>query len=220
MGSRPELPIQGAPYARYIAIAGVTVLLILLVVVLATKPQVRSGLEPGTRVPPFAVPLANGDLHGSADIAVHAHEGERGNVPACEERRPGALNICALYERGPVVLALFVNSGSCPSVLSRMQAVASRFKDVSFVAVAMRAGQGETRRLLRRDRLRIPVGYDEQGALAALYRVLSCPQVNFIYPGGHTEGKAMLSEPSEAALESRVSRLLAASRAHGWSPRG
>lgn len=219
MGSLPELPIQGAPYARYIAIVGVTVLLIVLVVVLVSKPQLHSGLKPGTKVPPFAVPLATSSLNGSADIAVHAHEGQRGKVPACEERPPGALNICALYERGPVVLALFVNSGACPAVLAEMQAAAARFSDVSFAAVAMRAGHTEARRLVSEQKLSIPVGYDEQGALTALYRVLSCPQLNFIYPGGRTEGKPLLARPSQARLESRVRQLLSAAQAQGWSPR-
>jgi hypothetical protein len=219
MESPPELPIQGVPYARYIAIVGVSVLLIVLAVVLVSKPQLHSGLKPGTKVPPFAVPLASGTLNGSADIALHAHEGQRGKVPACEERPAGALNICALYEKGPVVLALVVDSGSCPAVLKEMQDVAGRFKDVSFAAVTMRSGHAEARGLVREQKLTIPLGFDEQGALTALYRVLSCPQLDFIYPGGRTQGKPMLSRPSEAALEARVSKLIASSRAEGWSPR-
>jgi hypothetical protein len=183
VGSPPELPIQGVPYARYIAIGGITILLIVLVVALVSKPHISSGLKAGAQVPPFAAPLATGALKGNPDIALHAKEGQRGKVPACAEREPGALNICALYERGPVVLALFVNEGSCPAVLSEMQAAARRFPEVSFAAVAVRAQQTEVRHLVRSKRLSIPVAYDEEGVLAGLYRMLSCPQLSFISPG-------------------------------------
>lgn len=216
MGSQPELPIQGVPYARYIAIGGVAILLIALVVALLSKPHITSGLQAGKQVPPFAAPLASGTLKGNPDIALHAKEGERGKVPACRERQSGALNICALYERGPVVLALFVNEGSCPVVLSELQAAAKQFPEVSFAAVAVRAQQREIRRLVRQKRLSIPVGYDEEGVLAGLYRMLSCPQLSFIYPGGRMQSDALLQRPAPAALDARVQSLLADSRAQGW----
>ncbi len=216
MGSRPELPIQGAPYARYIAIGGIAILLIVLVVVLLGNPHVSSGLKPGTKVPPFAVPLATGELNGKADIAVHAKEGSRGNVAACQERPPGALNICALYERRPVVLALFVTLGSCSKVLPVLQAAARRFPEVSFAAVATGGQHAEIRHLVRHEGLRIPVGFDEEGQLVGLYNVLSCPQLSFIYPGGVMQS-VLTQTPSAAALDARVGKLLAASRARGWS---
>ncbi len=216
MGSRPELPIQGVPYARYLAIGVIAILLILLVVALVSKPHISSGLKAGVQVPPFAAPLATGTLKGNPDTALHAKEGERGKVPACAERPPGALNICALYERGPVVLALFVNEGSCPAVLSEMQAAAKRFPEVGFAAVAVRAQQAEVRHLVRRGRLSIPVGYDEEGVLAGLYRMLSCPQLSFIYPGGRMQSDALLQRPTPAGLDARVQALLADARARGW----
>lgn len=217
MGSPPELPpIQGVPYARYIAIGGISVLLIVLVVALVTKPHVGSGLKAGTQVPAFAAPLATGSLKGNPDIARHAKEGARGKVPACQERQPGALNICALYERGPVVLALVVNLGSCPAVLGELQTAAARFPEVSFAAVVVRAQQAEALHLVRHDRLSIPVGYDEEGELAGLFRMLSCPQLNFVYPGGRLQSDSLLRRPAQAGLDARVRSLLAASRARGW----
>lgn len=216
MGSLPELPIQGAPYARYIAIGVVAVLLIVSIVALTTKPHISSGLKAGAQVPPFAVPLATGRLKGNPDIAIHADEGARGKVPACQERQPGALNICALYERGPVVLALFVNAGSCTAVLPELQAAARRFPQVSFAAVAVRAQHSEARHLVHRERLSIPVGFDEEGELAGLYRMLSCPQLSFIYPGGRMQSDALLERPTPAALDARVRGLLAGARARGW----
>ncbi len=219
MGSRPEPPIQGVPYARYIAIGGIAILLVVLVVVLVSKPKLNNGVKPGTQVPAFAVPLASGDLKkGAADTAVHADEGSRGKVPACKERGAGILNICELYERGPVVLALFIDEGSCANVLSEMQAASRRFPEVSFAAVALKAQHPEVRELVRNKKLSIPVGFDEEGALAGFYRVLSCPQLSFISPGGTMQSKALLEAPSPAVLDERVSRLVAASRAQGWRP--
>lgn len=216
MGSRPELPIQGVPYARYIAIGGIAVLLVALVVVLLGKPHVSSGLKAGAKAPPFAVPLATGALDGKADIAVHADEGSRGKVAACQERQPGALSICELYERHPVVLALFVNAGSCPKVLAQLQAAAQRFPEVSFAAVATGGQHAEIRQLVHHDRLTIPVGFDEEGQLVGLYNVLSCPQLNFIYPGGVVQSNALTQAPSASELDTRVERLVDASRARGW----
>ena len=67
---------------------------------------------------------------GDANIARHAHEGESGEVPACSVRGSQVLNICELSERAPVVLALFVNGGSCPRVLGEMQALQGSFPGV------------------------------------------------------------------------------------------
>jgi hypothetical protein len=59
----------------------------------------------------------------------------------------------------------------------------------------------------------LPVGVDNDGVLASLYKVFSCPQVNFAYPGGAVQSKALLGGPSLASLRARVSALVAASRA-------
>jgi hypothetical protein len=216
--SHSQRPVQGAPYGRYVAIAGAIALLGVLAWLLIGKPHVRGGLRPGQMVPPFAAPLAIGGLEGDPDIAVHANEGERGLVPACRERGESILNICELYERRPVVLALFINGGACNSVLSELQAAAMRYRDVSFAAVAVKGAHAEVGRLVRRRGLSFPVAFDRHGVLASLYGMLSCPQLSFIYPGGRLQGRTLPEQPSQAALESRVQALLAASKARGWQP--
>ena len=58
---------------------------------------------------------------------------------------------------------------------------------------------------------------DSDGALAALYKVASCPQVSFAYPGGVVQSKALLARPAPATLRARVSELVAArGEARGW----
>jgi len=183
-----------------------------------TKSNGAGGVEPGHRVPPFAVPLALGSLNGDADVATHADDGAAGKHPACSERGAGILNVCQLYEQGPVVLALFVNGGSCPAIVSDMQALAPSFAGVQFAAVAIKGDRGALRKLVRSRALSLPVGIDNDGALAALYKVASCPQVTFVYPGGVVQSKALLTRPPRATLRARVSELVAAARARGWRP--
>ena len=71
------------------------------------------------------MPLALSNLNGDSNVATHADEGGAGHVARLQAfAGPQILNICQLYEQGPVVLALFVDAGSCPDVLSDMQALA------------------------------------------------------------------------------------------------
>src|SRR5690349_11294987 len=97
-----------ARYGRYVGLLALFIVVLITLNTILTKPNGSKGIEPGRAVPPFAVPLVTGNLSGDADIATHAHEGGRGDVAACQERSAEILNICQLYERGPVVLALFL----------------------------------------------------------------------------------------------------------------
>jgi hypothetical protein len=213
--SAPE-PAARLRYGRYVGLLAVLILVLITVNTIVTKPNGDRGIEPGHSLPPFAVPLALGDLVGDADVATSADQGAAGRVPACQERGPQILNVCQLYERGPVVLALFVDSGSCPAIVSDLQALAPSFPGVQFAAVAIKGERGQLRRLVRTRGLTLPVGIDHDGALAALYKVATCPQVTLAYPGGLVQSRALLSRPAPATLRARVSELLAASRARGW----
>jgi hypothetical protein len=206
----------GPRYRRYVGVLGLLVVVLIVINAALTTPNGLMGVEPGHRLPPFAVPLALGSVNGDADIATHANEGAAGKHPACSERGAGILNVCQLYEQGPVVLALFVDAGACPAIVSDLQALAPSFPGVQFAAVAIKAGRSELRRLVRTHGLSLPVGIDSDGALATLYKVASCPQVTFAYPGGVVQSKALLSRPARATLRARVSELVAAARARGW----
>jgi hypothetical protein len=206
-------------YGRPLALLVLLALVGVLAWIAIDKPHALTGVRPGTKAPPFAAPLALGGLEGDSDVAVHRNEGQRGRVPACRERGSGILNICALYEKGPVVLALFIDGSACDGVLPELQAASRRFPAVSFAAVAVKGAHAEVRRLVRRERLTIPVGFDRDGSLAALYRMASCPQLSFIYPGGVMQSRALLEQPSTSTLARRVRALVAASEARGWRPR-
>jgi hypothetical protein len=195
------------------------ILALITINTLMTKPNGARGIAQGQAIPPFAVPLALGSLDGDADIATGPDQGAAGRVPACAERGPQILNVCQLYERGPVVLALFVNGGSCPAVLSDMQALAPAFPKVSFAAVAIKGERGSLLRLIRERGLsRVQVGFDSDGVLTGMYKMASCPQVSFVLPGGVVQSPALLAAPSRATLRTRVSELVAAAAARGSKP--
>lgn len=206
-------------YGRYVGLLGIVLLALITLNTLLTKPNGSAGIAPGQPLAPFAVPLAEDDVHGDADIATHANDGEAGKVPACSERGTGILNICELYEQGPVVLALFVDQGGCQEVVEQLQRLAGQFPSVRFAAVAIEGNsshfdalRASLRTLIRSERLTIPVGIDSDGVLASLYKVASCPQVNFAYQGGVVQSRALLGSASAGTLHKRIQQLLAAHR--------
>jgi hypothetical protein len=205
-------------YGRWVGVLALVILALITLNTVLTKPNGAAGLAAGATMPPFALPLVTSGLQGDADIATHANDGQAGKHPACTLRGPRILNICQLYERGPVVLTLFVDDGACARILTDMQTLAPSFPAVRFAAVSIKGNRTALRALVRSRRLSFPVGVDSDGALATLYKVASCPQVTFAYPGGTTQGKPLLARPPLATLRSRVAELLADSRARGWRP--
>jgi hypothetical protein len=217
--STPELYYRGRYGRGSGRIAGVVGLVILVAITIntaLTKPNGATGIPPGGRMAPFAVPLVTSDLKGDANVATRKDEGSAGRRPACSVREARVLNVCQLYEQGPVVLALFVDKGSCAGILGDMQKLAPSFPGVRFAAVAIKGDRAQLRRLVRSKGMTLPVGIDEDGALAVVYKLASCPQVTFAYPGGVVQSKALLLRPSLATLRTRVSGLVAAARARGW----
>ncbi len=207
---------MGSRYARYVAVAGLSVLVGITLYAELTRHGDAIGLRPGERMPPFAAPLAIGGPKGDVNVATKPNEGSAGRRPACQVRGQGILNVCQLYERGPVVLALFVDSGSCTKILDRMQAASASFPGVSFAAVALKGEAADVAKLVGRHKLRLPVGVDSDGILGGLYRVAGCPQVTFAYPGGVVQGATLLHTPSRPELEARLRTLVAGARARGW----
>jgi hypothetical protein len=214
----PRGGIAGSRYGIYVAILAAIALAAFAVHLALTSPKGATSLPPGARIPPFAAPFAVGGPPGEVDVATHANEGQKGKVPACSERGPAILNICQLYERGPVVLALFFDAGSCAGVLDDLQRLAQVFPRVGFAAVAIKEEAASVARTMRSKHLTLPVGVDQDGRLGLLYTMVSCPQVSFVYPGGVVQSPALLGRPPLAMLRARVAELIAASRARGWKP--
>ncbi len=220
-GHGPLLGSYPNRYGRYVGVLVVVILVLFTINALLTKSNGSRGIEPGQAIPPFASPLALGKLNGDVNVARHPNEGSAGTTPACDVRGAGVLNVCELYARGPLVLALFVNASSCPGVLSEMQALAGSYPGVSFAAVAIKGERGPLLELIHKQGLTsVQVGFDSDGVLASLYKVASCPQVSFVLPGGVMQSPALLDTPSRQVLNARVASLVAAARARGWRQPG
>jgi hypothetical protein len=171
------------------------------------------GLERGTELPPFAVPLAAGAGEGDANVFPGPGRGPDGEPPACTVRGPDVLNVCELAERGAVVLAFVVTrSGDCARQVDALDRAAARVDGVEFAAVAVREDRDRLRELIRSRGWRVPVGYDSDGAVGNLYGLgVVCPLLTFAGRDGRVAG-THLGLLDAAALES-AARALAAGRA-------
>ena len=151
---------------------------------------------PGARLPPFAVPLALSDLNGDADVATRADDGEAGQgagVQGARGAHPERLRTLRTW------------SGRARAVRRRRLLPAGPERDAGAraafprCALRRRGDQGRTRAAAGADArakgLTFPVGIDTDGALAELYKVATCPQVNFAYPGGMVQSRRAAEHP-------------------------
>ena len=165
------------------------------------------GPKAGSRVPPFAAPLALGPVNGDVNVARKGGEGEAGHEPACSVRGPGILNSCQLAERGPVVLAFVAaRSDTCDRQIDVLQSLRGRYPDVQFAAVAIRGNRDDLRALIRRRGWTLPVAYDRDGGVANAFAVAICPTVTFAYRGGKVEGTSLALIEGQA-LRARIEKL-------------
>lgn len=211
---------------RYSLIVGLifaTVIVIAVVNTLGNKDEGTLGLDKVARhwaLPEFAVPRAAGQLEGDANVAQDDCETSQTpcpasarRPPACQIRTPGAIRVCDLFAR-PLVLAFwFSRGGNCSAQQDVVDTVYARYRGrVSFLSLDVRDDRETVRGLIRRRGWRMPVGYDHDGAVAALYRIGGCPTFAYAYPGG-TLHDASIGELTVAQLEANVDELLRATRA-------
>lgn len=220
----PRISVPRPPGARsYGWIVGIAVLAVLGWITINTLRSdgiSSTGLERGAELPPFAAPLALGDVEGDVNVATKPDSGAAGDVPACEVRGPGILNVCELAERGPVVLGfLATRGGDCTAEFDALDRVRRAFPGVQVAVVSIRGDRDDLRDLIRDHGWGFPVAYDADGILANVYGVAVCPHVTYAYPGGEVRGTVLGTE-TEAQLRGRFERLVAASRERGWRPPG
>jgi hypothetical protein len=217
----PARPPAGA--SRYGWFVGVVAVLLLAYVSLNTLRSSGPGSQGpvvGSRLPPFAAPLALGGLDGDVNVARKPGQGSAGARPACAVRGPDILNSCQLAERGPVVLAFLATRGArCSRELDRLQALRGRHPGVQIAAVSIRGSRDGLRALIRAHGWRFPVGYDRDGILANLFGVAVCPQITYALPGGRVRATSV-GELGTVELERRIAQLERAARATGWQPAG
>jgi peroxiredoxin len=198
------VPVIGArPYRWTIGIFGLVLVVGISIYQFATHGVGTTGVAPGQRLHYFAAPLAASTLNGDPNLN-----------PPCRLARhdPRALNLCLLVGRGPVVLAFFVTgSQDCKRQVDALQALSGEFpaSAVQFAAVAVRASHSDTAALVRAHHWTIPVAYDRDGSLGALYRVAICPMVELADRGGIVRDRLIGDHwLTSAALAPRVRALI------------
>jgi hypothetical protein len=177
-------------------------------------------------MPPFAAPLTSAggcdrpEVPCDANVATRAGQGSAGGRPACDVRGPQILNLCELFERGPVVLAfLATRGGDCADELDRLDRVAARHPGVQVAAVGIRGDLARLRVIAATHRWRFPVGWDRDGILANLYGVAVCPHITYARWHGRVQSTS-LGAVGERELDRRVEAVVAASTRAGWSQPG
>jgi hypothetical protein len=176
-------------------------------------------------LPEFAVPLAAGELEGDANVAQDDCETSRlpcpadaRRTPACRVRLEGAVRVCDLFSRPSVIAFWSTQDGGCVDQQDVVSDVSERYRGrVGFLSVDVRDDRDSVRDLVREHGWRMPVGYDRDGAVAALYRVAGCPTFAYVFPGG-TLWRAGIGELSAAKLSARVDGLLQATASTEGSP--
>jgi hypothetical protein len=211
---------------RYTLVVGLLFLAIVAVAFFNTL----GGNEPATLglerlparwpLPEFAVPAAAGRLEGDANVAQDDCETSQVPCPSAARRTPAcrihareAIRVCDLFSRPLVISFWFGTGGGCAGQQDVVNAVYERYRGrVSFLSLDVRDDRGAVRELVRRRGWRMPVGYDRDGAVAALYGVGGCPTFAYAYPGG-TLQSASIGDLGAAQLGARVRELLRATRA-------
>jgi hypothetical protein len=205
-------------------------LIFLALIVVATVQTLRGGGGEGTlgldfepsrwALPEFAVPVAAGGLEGDANVAQDDCElgaipcpADAERLPACRIAGAGAIRVCDLFDRPLVISFWFSKGGDCAAQQDVVETVYRRYRGgVNFLSLNIRDDREEVRKLVRGNGWRMPVGYDHDGAVAALYRVGGCPTFAYVYPGG-TLQSAGIGELDRGRLGARVEALLRATRA-------
>ncbi len=160
-----------------------------------------TGVPPGQRLHSFAAPLAASNLNGDPNPN-----------PTCTQARhdPRALNVCLLVKRHPLVLGFFVTGASqCIRQVDALQVLAHRFGQVQFAAVAIDTGHAATAKLVRSHGWTIPIAYDRDGRVGALFGVAACPMAELVHRGGVVKARLIGNRwQTAAALAPQVQALV------------
>ncbi len=205
--SRPAA-IDTRPYRWMVGIIGLAIVVGVSVYQFASHGVGDTGITAGHTLRSFAAPLASSTLNGDAN-----------DHPTCSPARhdPRALNVCLMSRRGPLVLSFFVTGASqCVRQVTALQALAARFPSVQFAAVAVGASHGDTAKLVRAHHWTIPVAYDSDGRVGALYGVAVCPMAELAERGGTVRNRLIGNHWQTAvALAPKVRELAGGGSAAG-----
>jgi hypothetical protein len=207
---RPEVPRPGNKYAWAV---GILMLMGLGVLLFAnTLPNTGEGLEgpePGSTLKAFAAPSALGSIEGDANVCQREPcPDQAGELPACELRAEGVVNICQLREQPLVLTFIFDRGADCYPQVDRAERVSADLEGVNFATLFFtRKDRDEVRNLVEGRGWRQPVAVDQDGAVANLYGVGGCPTTVFARAGGRVVD-TRLGNLTEDELRRRAMRLV------------
>lgn len=168
-------------------------------------------------LPEFAVPLASGTLEGDANVAQDDCASSSlpcsdPRTPACRVDERGAFRVCELFAKPSLISFWFTKGGGCVEQQDVVNRVFERYRGrVAFLSLDVHDDPATVRSLAGERGWRMPVGYDRDGAVAALYRVGGCPTFAYVLPGG-TLQSASIGDLTEEQLARRIDDLLRATR--------
>lgn len=200
----PAPVIDTRRYQRMIGLLGLTLVVVISIAFLTSRSAGTAGIPAGQRLHLFAAPLADSTLNGDANL----------NPPCTPARHdPRALNLCLLLKRGPVVLGFFVlGSSTCERQVDALQALAGRFPQIRFAAIAVRGSHAAAAAAVRSHHWTIPVAYDADGAVGQVYGIEVCPIVELAAPSGVVRNRLIGGHWSDSrTLAPRVAALARAS---------
>jgi peroxiredoxin len=196
-------PLNTRRYTRFVGVIAVALVIAFAIYALTSKGVGATGVPPGQPLHYFAAPLAASTLNGDANLS-----------PPCTLARhdPRALNICLIAQRSPLVVGFFVtNSSDCKREVDTMQSLAREraYRGVQFAAVAIHASHTATAKVVRAQGWTIPVAYDADGAVGAVYGVTACPFLELANRGGTVAARLVGNHwLNRSALASQVQSLL------------
>jgi hypothetical protein len=196
--------IDTRPYRRIIGAIGIGIAVVISVLLVVTRGIGPVGIPPGHQLHWFVAPLATSSLVGDANL-----------VPHCDPAHPDtrALNVCPwLAARAPLVIGFFIpSSGDCTRQIDTIQAVSREFRpgSVQFAAVAVRTNRTSAAALVHSHHWSIPVAYDRDAAVGAVYGVQVCPLLELAYRGGLVKYRLVGDQwLASSALATKVRTLL------------
>ena len=197
---KPEPVIDTRPYRWMIGIFGLVLLIAFSVYEFTKHGVVTPGVSAGKKLHYFVAPLAT--------IGPNKPANPR---PRCDPAHPNplGLNVCG---REPLALVFFAtDSGACKRQVGTLQAISKKFPpgQIQFAAIAINAGKSDTAKLVRTHGWTIPVAFDSEGSIGALYNVSICPIVELAYRGGVVANR-LIGEHwlNESALLAQVRMLV------------
>jgi hypothetical protein len=203
----PAPVIDTRRYRWAIGVFGIFVVIVISIVQFASNGVKGGGVAAGSRLQPFAAPVATSNLVGDANLSKPCSLARFG---------PRAVNTCLIVRRTPIVLAFFVTgSDDCTHSIDTVQKVAGEFSpsSVQFAAIAVDASQSDTAALVHSHHWTIPVAYDRDGAVGQVYGVQFCPMIELAYRGGIVKNRLIGDNWNNAAKLAAEVRALVASPA-------